>query len=137
MVLVEPWGPASGRPLAAVRKLFADQLETLEPPVGWALHEGLLPPARDWVEPVVGVSWAELLELAAALGDDTPTGMWLVRLSRQGGWLSLAPKVKGPAATRVRALIKSHHHPRPGPWDGLARAIKDRLDPRGVLNPYV
>lgn len=135
LVLVEPWGQQAGRSVADVDQHFSELLEKLTPPAGWAVHEGLLPPPRAWVSPVVGVKWAELLHLAASLGDKIPAGLWVVRMSQHGGWLSLASGVQGEAATAVEALIAAHLPPQESPWSPLKEALRTQMDPKGILNP--
>ncbi len=135
LVLVEPWGAEGGRPIAMVDQYFSSQLTRLEPPVGWDVHEGLLPPPRAWTAPVVGVRWSELMALARELGHDVPPGVWLVRLSRHGGFLSLASGIQGSPADRVRFLINQHLPTANGPWHVILKTLKDQLDPRGILNP--
>src|SRR5690606_29641609 len=51
LVLIEPWGPLAGRSNDWVDSLFTGRLRRLEPPVGWDVHEGLLPPPRAWTAP--------------------------------------------------------------------------------------
>lgn len=138
LVLVEPWGRQSGVSGAVLDEHMGRLLVRLEPPVGWNIHEGLLPPPREWRAPVVGVPWAELEQMARGLGDEPPPGLWLVRISRHGGWLSLAAGMgEHPGADIVSQVIDAHVHPASGPWSALQRALKARLDPRGILNPEV
>jgi FAD/FMN-containing dehydrogenase len=135
LVLVEPWQLASGRRVDDADRLFAQTLKPLDPPAGWDIHDGLLPAPRAWAAPVVGVPWAELAELAQTLGAGAPPGLWIVRMSRHGGWLSLASGVTGPAADVVRPLIERHRPPVAGPWQQIQETLKQRLDPRAILNP--
>ncbi|TNF28842.1 MAG: FAD-binding oxidoreductase [Deltaproteobacteria bacterium] len=135
LVIVEPWGPLAGRPVAWIDNHFATTLERLEPPLGWNMHEGLLPAPRAWAEPVVGVRWARLLELAQQLGRDVPPGLWVVRMSRHGGWLSLASGVDGPSAEIVRALVQELRPAGPLPWERFEDGLKRELDPKDILNP--
>lgn len=135
LVIVEPWGPLAGRPISWIDNHFAATLRRLDPPLGWNMHEGLLPAPRAWTEPVVGVRWARLLELAAQLGRDVPPGLWLVRMSRHGGWLSLASGVDGPSADLVRQLVSELRPAGPLPWERFEDALKRELDPKDILNP--
>jgi len=135
LLLVEPWELETGRLTDTVEAFFSERLQRLEPPVGWDIHEGLLPPPRAWTAPVVGVSWRRLEELSQTLGDTIPPGMWLVRVSRHGGWLSLASGMSGAAADTVRATVEAHLPTSDGPWDAITRSLKARLDPRNILNP--
>ena len=135
LVIVEPWGPDCGRSIGAVNGVFGAHLEALEPPVGWDIHEGLLPAPREWDSSVVAVPWRELVELAASLGKKAPPGLWLVRLNAHGGWLSLAAGARGAGTGKVRAAVRSHLRAHPAPWDPIRNAVKARLDPRGILNP--
>ncbi len=135
LVVIEPWGPLAGRPLSWIDEQFAGALTRLTPPVGWSVHDGLLPPPRAWTAPVVGMSWAELEELGISLGADVPAGLWVVRMSRQGGWLSISDDVRGEVADRVRARMQQHHVARPTPWDDVQERLERQLDPKGILNP--
>ncbi|MGM0574544.1 MAG: FAD-binding oxidoreductase [Myxococcota bacterium] len=135
LVLVEPWGRQSGVSGPALDEHMAEVLRRLEPPVGWDIHEGLLPPPREWKAPVVGVPWAALEEMARDVGRDIPAGLWLVRMSRHGAWVSIADSIRGEAADRVRRHVDAQRPPSPGPWAPLWRAMKEKLDPKGVLNP--
>ena len=135
LVLVEPWGRQSSVSGELLDEHMSSVLERLEPPVGWHLHEGLLPPPRGWKAPVVGVSWRRLAELATELGDETPPGLWVVRMSRHGAWVSLAEGVQGPQAELVRALINEHIEAPETPWTALRESMRQALDPQGVLNP--
>ena len=135
LVLVEPWGPEAGRKISVVADFFGNLLERLEPPAGWAVHEGLLPPPREWTAPTTSASWTELTKLAADLGRNVPAGLWIVRMSRHGAWLSLASDSKKAGAKRVRSLIEQNLAPSPGPWESIQKTLKQRLDPHGILNP--
>ncbi|MCB9728528.1 MAG: FAD-binding oxidoreductase [Deltaproteobacteria bacterium] len=135
LVIVEPWSRQSGVSGAALDEHLGRTLQRLEPPVGWDIHEGLLPPPREWRAPVVGLPWSALQSLAADLGHSAPPGLWLVRMSRHGAWVSLAETGSGPEAELVRSALAAHQPASPGPWDALRRGIKARLDPRGTLNP--
>jgi FAD/FMN-containing dehydrogenase len=135
LVLVEPWGRQSSVSGEILDAHMSSVLERLEPPVGWHLHEGLLPPPRGWKAPVVGVPWQRLAGLATELGADTPAGLWVVRMSRHGAWVSLAEGVEGPQAAIVRALIQEHTEGPATAWSSLGEAMRLALDPQGVLNP--
>ena len=135
LVLVEPWGRQSGVSGTALGELMSTQLERLNPPAGWDLHEGLLTPAREWRAPVVGMPWRQLEALGEMLGDDVPDGLWLVRMSRQGAWVSVAADVPGEVAERVRRALDAHRPPSPSPWEPFRRRMKALLDPNGTLNP--
>lgn len=135
LVIVEPWSRQSGVSGAALDEYLGARLQRLDPPVGWDIHEGLLPPPREWRAPVVGLPWRDLDKLAAALGTTAPAGLWLVRMSRHGAWVSLTENLRTPEADLVRAALDAHRPPSPGPWDALRRTLKNRLDPRGTLNP--
>lgn len=135
LVLVEPWGRQSGVSGPALDELMRSKLARLEPPVGWNIHEGLLAPAREWKAPVVGLPWRALEALGDALGEDVPGGLWLVRMSRQGAWVSIAADVQGSAADVVREALDSHRPPVPSPWDAARRQLKSLLDPNSTLNP--
>lgn len=135
LVLAEPWGRQSGVSGAVLDEHLSERLQRFEPPVGWNIHEGLLPPARDWSSPVVGVPFKQLEALATRLGDDVPPGLWGVRMSRHGAYLSITNDADGDAAAACRETVQAHLQKRPGPWDELKRSIKQRLDPRGILNP--
>jgi len=152
LVLVEPWGPSSGSRFAGpLDALLAGGhgLVRLEPPVGWNVHEGLLPPPRAWTAPVVPASFSELHALATELGRDIPSGLWIVRMSRHGGFLSLADGAAGAAvssndaaesasAERVRAFVASLVARRTAGatvWEAYERELHRRLDPKGILNP--
>lgn len=135
LVVVEPWGRQSSVSGELLDEHMASVLERLEPPVGWNLHEGLLPPPRGWKSPVVGVPWRRLAELATDLGSETPPGLWVVRLSRQGAWVSLAEAVEGAQADRVRALIAEFAPDPACAWSGLRESIRTALDPNDILNP--
>jgi len=135
LVLVEPWGRQSGVSGPALDELMSAQLERLEPPAGWNIHEGLLTPARDWTAPVIGVPWRALEALGDALGDAVPTGLWLVRMSRQGAWVSIAADVTGPTADLVREALDAHRPPSPSPWEPLRTRLEALMDPNDTLNP--
>lgn len=135
LVLVEPWGPLAGRPVSWVDDHFAAALDKLEPPAGWNVHEGLLPAPRAWSAPVVGLPWRELVDLAAALGDDVPPGLWLVRCSAHGGWLSIAAGIEGQAADTVRAALIAGSVEKPTMWSRIQDQLKTALDPKDILNP--
>lgn len=136
LVLVEPWGRQSGVSGAVLDEHLSRLLTRLDPPVGWNIHEGLLPPPREWRSPVVAVPWRALAALAREIGSAPLPGLWLVRLSRHGGWLSLADGIEtSPAVESVRGVIEAHVRPADGPWSALTRALEQRLDPRGILNP--
>ena len=135
LVLVEPWALDAGRRLGNVDAFFSERLMRLEPPVGWDVHGGLLPPPRAWSSPVVGCPWSRLLRLADDLADEVPEGFWLVRVSRHGGWLSLADGVDGSQAKLVRQAMQEHIPPKDTPLHLFQRALKNRLDPRTILNP--
>lgn len=137
LVIVEPWGPLAGRPLSWIDDHFAASLHRLEPPAGWNLHEGLLPAPRAWTAPVVGVRWSRLRALAAELGREVPPGLWIVRMSQHGGWLSIADGIDGPNADRVREVLAELRPPRVTAWQGLQDRLKTELDPKGILNPTV
>jgi len=135
LVIVEPWGPLAGRPLSWVDDHFAATLARLDPPVGWSVHEGLLPPPRAWSAPVVPVRWSRLQSLARELGGDVPPGLWIVRMSPHGGWLSLASGIDGGHASRVREVVSEHLLSGPTPWHAIEQRLKAELDPKGILNP--
>ncbi len=137
LVLVEPWGRQSSVSGPALDEHLSGVLQKLDPPAGWDVHEGLLPPSREWRAPVVGVPWAELVRLARALGDRVPAGLWLVRMSRHGAWCSIAESSQDEDAARVRQALDPHRPPTPSPRRALKVALKHRLDPRGVLNPLL
>ncbi|MEC9073552.1 MAG: FAD-binding oxidoreductase, partial [Myxococcota bacterium] len=135
LVLVEPWGRQSGMAAEHVDEVLGSTLERLEPPVGWNTHEGLLPPPRRWREPVVAIPWRDLSKLANELGNEVPPGLWIVRLSRHGAWVSVADNMPGAPADVVRKLIQSRLPPKRSPWSKVATTLKAQLDPRNVLNP--
>ncbi|PIE18016.1 MAG: hypothetical protein CSA66_05150 [Proteobacteria bacterium] len=135
LVMVEPWGPLAGRPVSWIDDHFSATLERLDPPLGWNVHEGLLPAPRGWRAPVVAMPWARLAALGAEIGQAAPPGLWIVRLSAHGGWVSLAGESKGDEADRVRQAIAAAQPPRLGPWRALHAALKAELDPKGTLNP--
>jgi FAD/FMN-containing dehydrogenase len=135
LVLVEPWALDAGRRIGNVDSFFSERLQCLSPPVGWDVHEGLLPQPRAWTAPVVGCRWSRLLSLADDIGDDVPQGLWLVRVSRHGGWLSLADGVHGKRAELVRETVREHLPAGNTPLMSFQDALKKQLDPRGILNP--
>ncbi len=141
LVLVELHGLPLDETANLARGRLAERLTGLEPPSGWNVHEGLLPPPRAWTAPVVPVSWAALSDLAERLGADAPPGLWIVRMSRHGGHLSLADGVTGEAANAVRALIAETQEALRGReaeaavWRRLEADLKRRLDPKNILNP--
>ncbi len=135
LVLVEPWGRQSGVSGPALDTLMSTQLERLRPPAGWNIHEGLLAPPREWRAPVVGMPWCALEELGASLGSSVPDGLWLVRMSRQGAWVSIAADVPGELAAKVREVLDAHRPPATRPWQRVLEGIKSRLDPHDTLNP--
>jgi FAD/FMN-containing dehydrogenase len=135
LVLLEPWGRQSGVSGPALNELMSEQLTRLEPPLGWNIHEGLLAPPREWTAPVIGVPWQALEALGEALGEDIPPGLWLVRMSRQGAWVSIAADVEGPSADVVRRALEPHRPRTETPWEPLSQRLKSRLDPNGTLNP--
>ena len=135
LVLVEPWALDAGRRLGNVDSFFSERLKKLEPPLGWDVHEGLLPQPRAWTSPVVGCRWSRLLALADDLGDDVPQGLWLVRVSRHGGWLSLADGVQGERAEIVRETVSEHIPSGHTPLLSFQTALKKELDARDILNP--
>jgi len=152
LVLVEPWvtGTAGdpkrlmggGRELDS---LIGPDLVRLEPPVGWNVHEGLLPSPRAWTAPVVPARMSDLVRLAEQLGRDVPPGLWIVRMSRHGGYLSIADGANGPAEsdgesnTGATQAFVAEHLPatmaRARAWHGYQRGLEQRLDPKGILNP--
>jgi len=149
LLLIEPWvaGPVSdpkrlsggGRELDA---LVGPDLVRLEPPVGWNVHEGLLPPPRAWTAPVVPARMSDLVRLGEQLGRDVPPGLWIVRLGRHGGYLSIADGAaggdsgEGPSATQA---FVAEHLPatmaRAKAWRAYQQGLEQRLDPKGILNP--
>ena len=142
LVIVEPWGVECGLPISAIDEHYGEHLKALEPPPGWNVHEGMLPPPREWTSPVVGVPWEVLIELGETLGERVPAGLWVVRMSRQGAWLSLADPVHGEPESHetacrevVESLVKDRRRESVGPWDAVRRSLKQRLDPHGILNP--
>ena len=135
LLLVEPWELEGAHLSANTESFFGERLRRLEPPVGWDIHEGLLPPPRAWNAPVVGVNWQQLEALGTELGPQSPPGMWLVRVSRHGGWLSLASGMTGPGSAMVREVVARHLPTADGPWDAISRSLKAQLDPKNILNP--
>jgi len=138
LLLVEPQGSPAGDAAELVEICINRTLTPLTAPAGWNVHEGLLPPPRAWTSPVVPASWRELVRLAEALGSDVPAGLWIVRMSRHGGHLSLADGVDGPAADTVRAFIEARQAELAVGRDlskSLEADLKRRLDPKGILNP--
>jgi FAD/FMN-containing dehydrogenase len=145
LVLVEPWvsGSSAEAQRASVRELGAlvgSDLVPLEPPIGWNVHEGLLPPPRAWTAPVVPARMSDLVKLAQELGDDVPPGLWIVRLSRYGGHLSLAAPGANPnSAEGLTQAFVAAHQPRTiaraQAWRPLQEGLRQRLDPKGILNP--
>jgi len=135
LILVEPWALEAGRRIGNVDSFFSERLERLDPPVGWDVHEGLLPQPRAWTAPVVGCRWSRLVALADDLGEDVPPGLWVVRVSRHGGWLSLAAGVCGGNAKLVREMVEEHLPESDTPLVALQRTIKKQLDTNGILNP--
>ena len=135
LVLVEPWGRESGVSGPALDELMSTMLERLTPPAGWNLHEGLLAPPREWTAPVVGMPWRDIEALGEELGASVPDGLWLVRMSRQGAWVSIAGDVPGELASRVRQVLDAHAPPVATPWSRIRKRIKELLDPQGTLNP--
>lgn len=138
LLLVEPQGLVGGHGPALTHDTVSRILTPLDPPGGWNVHEGLLPPPRAWTAPVVPITWAALTRLALELGQDVPAGLWIVRMSRHGGHLSLADGVDGPAADRVKALMErcqADASTTCDVWRSLEADFKRRLDPKGILNP--
>ena len=135
LVVAEPWGRQAAVSRTALDDVLSRHLERLEPPVGWNTHEGLLPPVREWKAPVVGVTWRELAAMARGLDGAIPPGLWIVRISPNGAWLSIADDVSGPEADEVRTTITGRRPPSENPWMEIARVLRKRLDPNNVLNP--
>jgi FAD/FMN-containing dehydrogenase len=138
MLLIEPQGLVGGHGPELMHDTVSRILTPLDPPGGWNVHEGLLPPPRAWTAPVVPVKWSDLQQLALELGADVPPGLWVVRMSRHGGHLSLADGVDAASAERVRALIAARQEDLGtalGTWRALESDFKRRLDPKGILNP--
>ncbi len=148
LVLIEPWvggagGANSEAKRASLRELGAmigSELVHLEPPIGWNVHEGLLPPPRAWTAPVVPARMSDLVSLAEELGDEVPPGLWIVRLSRHGGYLSLAAEQSEPGTPEaaVQRFVAAHQPltmARAQAWGRLQEGLGDRLDPKGILNP--
>ncbi|MFO0748868.1 MAG: FAD-binding oxidoreductase [Myxococcota bacterium] len=141
LVLVEPWGSrgTNGATALAIENVMQG-LTKLDPPVGWNVHEGLLPPPRAWTAPVVPASWRELRALATDIAVDAPPGLWIVRMSRHGGFLSLAEGLPegGEAAARVKAFVAAQSARRASgakTWDAIEKELEKKLDPKGILNP--
>jgi len=116
----------------------------LEPPVGWNVHEGLLPPPRAWNAPVVPARMSDLVKLGAQVGRDVPPGLWIVRLSRHGGYLSIAEHVDAPGQSAppseglVDGFVAAHlpaTMARALAWQPFQLELEQRLDPKGILNP--
>lgn len=145
LLLVEPWvsGSNAEAQRASVRELgvlVGSELERLEPPIGWNVHEGLLPPPRAWRAPVVPARMSELVTLAKDLGDEVPPGLWIVRLSRHGGHLSIASQDAEPDTPEAltQAFVAAHLPRTLAPaqaWRPLQDELTRRLDPKGILNP--
>ena len=135
LLLLEPWHVDGEGSAGQLTELLDRKLSRLEPPVGWAVHEGLLPPPRAWRAPVVGCTWRSLEDLATELDGMVPDGLWIVRMSRQGGWLSLSEGSEGPAAEPVRRVIGEHLHDPSGPLGAFHAQLKEKLDPLSILNP--
>jgi len=144
LIIVEPWAALAGmRGALSTDKLMtaSEGVVKLEPPVGWNVHEGLLPPPRAWTAPVVPASFGELTALADELGADIPPGLWIVRMSRYGGFLSLADGITtepSDGADRVRAFVARQVERRAASaklWEAYERELHRRLDPKGILNP--
>ena len=129
-----PWGRQSSASGSALDECMREHLERLEPPVGWNVHDGLLPSPREWRAPVVATPWGELESIAQALGLSSPEGLWLVRMSRQGAWVSLADNAKGVGVKALRERLRASYVTQPH-WSVLSRTMKTRLDPLNVLNP--
>jgi len=137
-VLVEPWATADAGETRrdAPRSLdsaLGSALVRLEPPVGWNVHEGLLPPPRAWTAPVVPVRMGELVRLAKDLGSEVPAGLWIVRMSRHGGYLSIAEGVDVLSAFVDQHLPANMASARA--WQVHQSRLEQRLDPKGILNP--
>ncbi len=136
LVLIEPWvtGGKSGHDLATI---IGNELVRLEPPVGWNVHEGLLPPPRAWTAPVVPARMSDLVKLAQQVGNDVPPGLWIVRLSRHGGYLSIASEAGG-EDNPVQPFVAEHlpaTMARAQAWRRFQDGLEQRLDPKGILNP--
>lgn len=138
LVLIEPQPTVST--LDSAWDALEKRLTRLEPPIGWNVHEGLLPPPRAWTAPVVPATMRELFDLARHLGRDVPPGLWIVRLSRHGGHLSLADGVglESDGAEQVAEFVATHQRKsteRSAPWALFQERLLRRLDPKGILNP--
>jgi FAD/FMN-containing dehydrogenase len=138
LVLVEP--DATVSTLHAAWDALDAHLVRLEPPIGWNLHEGLLPPPRAWTAPVVPARMSDLMRLASELGDEVPAGLWIVRMSRHGGYLSLADGVPsdGTGVAAVKKFVDSHLPQAMAAaqaWETYQTQLLRRLDPKGILNP--
>ena len=138
LVLIEPQPTVST--LNAAWDALDNRLIRLDPPIGWNIHEGLLPPPRAWTAPVVPTRMSDLFELARQLGDDVPPGLWIVRMSRHGGHLSLADGVtrEGEGAARVQTFVAEHQRisaESAKAWAPFQERLLRRLDPKGILNP--
>lgn len=138
LVLIEPMPTVST--LDSAWDALERRLTRLEPPIGWNIHEGLLPPPRAWTAPVVPASLRELRELARRLGADVPPGLWIVRLSRHGGHLSLADGVghESEGAEEVASFVARRQRENAAgsaPWATFQERLLRRLDPKGILNP--
>jgi FAD/FMN-containing dehydrogenase len=138
LVLVEP--DATVSTLNGAWDALDSLLTRLEPPIGWNLHEGLLPPPRAWTAPVVPARMSDLIRLASDLGDAVPPGLWIVRMSRHGGYLSIADGV--PADDDSVICVKNFvdaHLPQAmaaaRAWGTYQERLLSRLDPKGILNP--
>ena len=110
-------------------------LERLEPPIGWHLHEGAATAASRLEGARRRCPLRRLAGLATDLGDDTPPGLWVVRMSRHGARVSLAEGVQGPQADLVRALMQEHSEAPASVWASVRESLRSSLDPQGVLNP--
>jgi FAD/FMN-containing dehydrogenase len=135
LVLIEPWALDNQGGLGRLELLLEERLTRLHPPVGWNVHQGLLPPPRDWTSSVVGVPWAELDQMASQLGNDVPPGLWIVRMSRHGGWLSLAEGGDSQGAKHVRDVIATHEPAETRIGADLQTVMKQVIDPNAILNP--
>ena len=156
LVLVEPpAGAATSDGAAAsaadvdraLHRILGNALVRLEPPVGWNVHEGLLPPPRAWTAPVVPARMSDLVRLGEELGPSAPPGLWIVRLSRHGGFLSIADGAGGAegafgaedsAVAATQAFVATHlpgTMARARAWESFQSGLEARLDPKGILNP--